>query len=163
MIKKNIYFAGPLFNDAERTFNEQLTKKLRAMGFDVFLPQENVSEIPGYTDIKTVYPALEIFRRDEAAVVKSDILLFILDGRIPDEGACVELGMAYMHKKFARPDRLIIGLKTDARVAFAASHLNAMIQAPLEFVATTQEELLSYLSPFVQASAQSSRIGNTPL
>ena len=30
-----------------------------------------------------------------SAIKNCDILIFFLDGRVPDEGACVELGMAY--------------------------------------------------------------------
>ncbi|MCR5596608.1 MAG: nucleoside 2-deoxyribosyltransferase, partial [Lachnospiraceae bacterium] len=38
-----------------------------------------------------------------------DVLLFLFDGRVPDEGACFELGYC-----FARGKRCI-GYKTDAR------------------------------------------------
>jgi nucleoside 2-deoxyribosyltransferase len=46
---------------------------------------------------------------DIEKIQKSDILLLILDGRVPDEGACVELGIAYALKKEC------VGLKTDSR------------------------------------------------
>jgi nucleoside 2-deoxyribosyltransferase len=34
-----IYFAGPLFCNAERAFNLRLAEKLEAKGYQVFLPQ----------------------------------------------------------------------------------------------------------------------------
>ncbi|GAB6284751.1 MAG: hypothetical protein STSR0009_09510 [Methanoregula sp.] len=50
-----------------------------------------------------------IFNLDVEEIKKSDILIIILDGRVPDEGACVELGIAYALNK------ICIGLKTDPR------------------------------------------------
>ena len=32
----NIYLAGPLFNKAEKQFNQKLTDKLETAGFEVF-------------------------------------------------------------------------------------------------------------------------------
>jgi nucleoside 2-deoxyribosyltransferase len=39
-----IYFAAPLFSQAERQFNEHLTQHLEARGFTVFLPQRDGAE-----------------------------------------------------------------------------------------------------------------------
>jgi nucleoside 2-deoxyribosyltransferase len=36
-----IYLAGPLFSASERRFNLELTHRLEALGFDVFLPQRD--------------------------------------------------------------------------------------------------------------------------
>jgi len=36
-----IYLAGPLFSNAERRFNVELTRRLEAIGFEVFLPQHD--------------------------------------------------------------------------------------------------------------------------
>lgn len=36
-----IYFAAPLFCQAEKAFNLQLTRKLEERGFTVFLPQRD--------------------------------------------------------------------------------------------------------------------------
>ena len=38
---KLIYFAGPLFSQAEREFNLKLATDLESIGFDVFLPQRD--------------------------------------------------------------------------------------------------------------------------
>ena len=50
-----------------------------------------------------------IFEKDFSEVMKADIFFMLLDGRVPDEGACVELGIAYANGKRC------YGVKTDAR------------------------------------------------
>jgi nucleoside 2-deoxyribosyltransferase len=59
-----------------------------------------------------------IFELDRDQLLQSDIFLFVLDGRIPDEGACVELGVAYGQKHLLQQAKLLIGLHTDMRGAF---------------------------------------------
>ena len=48
-----IYFAGPLFCEAERAFNLLLVEKLEAEGYQVFLPQRDgiESEKPPYHEM----------------------------------------------------------------------------------------------------------------
>jgi len=50
-----------------------------------------------------------IFKRDLDEIRNSDIIIFIMDGRVPDEGACFEIGYAYALGKEC------IGIKTDSR------------------------------------------------
>ena len=38
---KKVYFAGPLFNQAEKDFNLELTGVLEEYGYEVFLPQRD--------------------------------------------------------------------------------------------------------------------------
>lgn len=78
------------------------------------------------------------------AKCRCDIFLFILDGRVPDEGAAVELGIAYMAKQ--QRQKMIVGLHTDSRAAFIGAKLNPMLRIPLEFIAETYSELINYLS-----------------
>jgi nucleoside 2-deoxyribosyltransferase len=51
----------------------------------------------------------KVFEGDLEAIRNSDVLLMILDGRAPDEGACFELGYAYSLNK------VCVGLQTDVR------------------------------------------------
>ena len=120
-----IYCAGPLFSQAEREFNEKVAKVLRKEGFDVFLPQENssVDEIPD-TDEKRRRLMNGFFAKDIEAIESSDVLLIIMDGRVPDEGACFELGYAYARGK------ICVGLKTDTRVSEMGTD-NAMLVGSL--------------------------------
>lgn len=50
-----------------------------------------------------------VFELDRDWVFKSDILLFLLDGRVPDEGAALELGLAYAQKHLTGQKKLLVG------------------------------------------------------
>ena len=145
-----IYFAGPLFSIAERTYNQQLTLKLEAHGFSVFLPQRDGIEIlkPPYNTMPTDEKHTAIFKTDRNALLKANILLFVLDGRVPDEGACVELGIAYGQKYLLKKRKLLIGLHTDMRSAFPDAPLNAMVTGALDVVVHTDIDLLVILEEY---------------
>ncbi|MCR5067834.1 MAG: nucleoside 2-deoxyribosyltransferase [Erysipelotrichaceae bacterium] len=92
---KRIYFAAPLFSDSERAYNLKIVAILESYGYEVFLPQRDgflAPELEGYTEEEKLKV---IFEKDRDEVLKADIVFVLLDGRVPDEGACVELGMAY--------------------------------------------------------------------
>lgn len=86
-----------------------------------------------------------IFELDKKEMFSSDIFLFVLDGRIPDEGACVALGMSYMHKILVNNKKLLIGLQTDKRGAYEHSKLNPMIEASMDSIFKSVSELLVFL------------------
>jgi nucleoside 2-deoxyribosyltransferase len=143
-----VYFAGPLFSVGERQFNEQLTRKIEALGFEVFLPQRDGAErgAPPYDAMTGEEWSDAVFQLDAERVFAADVLLFMLDGRVPDEGACVELGIAWSQKTLQQPNKLLIGLHTDRRGAFPGTKLNAMIQGALEYVAPDEDTLLAALT-----------------
>jgi nucleoside 2-deoxyribosyltransferase len=142
-----IYFAGPLFCQAEQMFNLQLTDKLEMSGFRVFLPQRDGVEKdkPPYNTMPREERQRALFHLDKTQILACDIFLFILDGRVPDEGACVELGIAYCQKELMQSRKLLIGFHTDARAAFLGSKLNPMLHVPFECVVSDEETLLSVL------------------
>jgi nucleoside 2-deoxyribosyltransferase len=45
--RKLLYFAGPLFSEAERQFSQRLTDKIESLGYRVFLPQRSGVERGG--------------------------------------------------------------------------------------------------------------------
>jgi len=141
------YVAGPLFSTAERQFNQQLTGKIEALGYRVFLPQRDGAERDRspYDAMTREQRRATMFALDRDMILTCDVFLFILDGRIPDEGACVELGIAYCHKTLQHPHKRLIGLQTDVRAAFLGAKLNPMVRVPLEYVADTEESLLQAL------------------
>ena len=59
-----------------------------------------------------------MFELDRSRILDSDVFLIVLDGRVPDEGACVELGIAYCQKYLQKGAKLLVGLHTDTRAAF---------------------------------------------
>ncbi len=116
-----IYFAAPLFSEAEREYNQKIVKILESYGYEVFLPQRDGFLAPDLEG-KTEEEKIEIiFQKDKEEILKSDIVFMILDGRVPDEGACIELGIAYANGKRC------YGFKNDARSVEADMDLNPMI------------------------------------
>ena len=118
---KKVYFAAPLFSQSEKDYNLQLTRILEDHGYEVFLPQRDgylAAERQGKTEEELTQMICE---NDVGDVLKADIIVMVLDGRIPDEGACVELGIAFANGKRC------YGVKTDARSAEINMDLNPMI------------------------------------
>lgn len=142
-----LYFAAPLFCHAELAFNMGLTHEIEALGFEGFLPQrdgDQVNQEP-IISMSVADRARAIFEMDKAHLFESDIFLFVLDGRVPDEGAAVALGIAHTHKAYAKKDRILVGLHTDKRAAFMGGKLNPMIFSSLDYIATSMAELLVFL------------------
>lgn len=133
-----IYIAAPLFNEAERAFNEKVDAILMECGHETFLPQKAggvVSELP---DIIEGMPKRKyLFKLDCRHLDWCDTVLFIYDGRVPDEGACFELGYC-----FAKGKRCI-GYKTDAR-SFIDGFDNVMLHGAPEIVLHNEEELREF-------------------
>src|SRR5262245_58204605 len=50
-----LYLAGPLFSEAERAWLDELASRLRAEGFDCFVPHEHFPE-PADVNVAPVYP-----------------------------------------------------------------------------------------------------------
>ena len=140
-----IYFAAPLFSEAERRFNRALTSTLEAAGHAVFLPQRDGIEStrPPYNKMSPVERRNAMFELDRDEIYASDLFLFVLDGRVPDEGACVELGMAYTNKRLRGTHRYIFGLLTDVRAAFMGAKLNPMVRLCMDRVVESESELCS--------------------
>ncbi|MGB2728872.1 MAG: nucleoside 2-deoxyribosyltransferase [Halobacteriota archaeon] len=136
-----IYIAGPLFSKAERQYNEYLREYLENLGFETFLPQRDghkLSELLANGTAKS-FAIEKIFKRDINELQKSDIVIFVMDGRVPDEGACVEIGYAYAIGKEC------VGLKTDPRTLMSDVD-NPLIMGALKYrIARTLKELEDFL------------------
>jgi nucleoside 2-deoxyribosyltransferase len=145
-----IYLAGPLFSAAERRFNLGLTQRLEAVGFEVFLPQRDGAERdrPPYDAMTPEERRQAMFRLDRSRILDSDVFLFVLDGRVPDEGACVELGIAHCQKHLQNGEKLLIGLHTDTRAAFVGARLNPMVRVPLDYVVDDEQTLFEVLAGY---------------
>lgn len=121
MSGKNIYFASPMFMQAEKEYNLKIVYILEEFGYHVFLPQRDGIEgakLVGKSEQELVDI---IFPVDVKEVNKCDIFFMNIDGRVPDEGACIELGMAYIQGKRC------YGFKTDTRSLEHSLDLNPMI------------------------------------
>jgi nucleoside 2-deoxyribosyltransferase len=93
-----------------------------------------------------------MFRLDRQQILDCDVFLFVLDGRVPDEGACVELGIAYCQKFLQEGGKCLIGLQTDTRAAFIGSKLNPMVRMALDYL--FDEEALLRARPVNGAHVQ---------
>lgn len=118
---KRVYFAAPLFSKAERDFNLRIVKILEDYGYEVFLPQRDGYLAPDLQGKSEEEKIKLIFDKDYEEVLKADIFFGVLDGRVPEEGTCVELGIAYANNKRC------YGLKTDVRVLERDLMFNPMI------------------------------------
>src|SRR3954471_3563637 len=83
-----LYFAGPLFTQAERDWNRRLAARLTDAGHVVFLPQEEVKAI-------TTLQADAIFKIDVDGVRTAEAVVAVLDGADPDSGTCFACGIAF--------------------------------------------------------------------
>ena len=104
--KIRIYFAGPLFTQAEWQWNGRLAEALRGHGFTVTLPQVRAKPML-YGREK--FDAGVLFADNVKGISESDVVLAIFDQPDPDSGTCWECGYAYA---LGRP---IVGLRTDIR------------------------------------------------
>ncbi len=135
-----IYIAAPLFNEAERAFNERIDAILRSCGHETFLPQRAggcVADLP--EQIEGMEKRKYLFLLDCRNLDWCDTLLFVFDGRVPDEGACFELGYCYAQGKRC------IGYKTDAR-SFIDGFDNVMLHRAPETVLRSEDELRAFFS-----------------
>lgn len=142
-----VYVAGPLFSEAERAFNKSLLEDLEGIGCDVFMPQRDAIEFskPDFQRLTPLLQSKAIFESDKSQIYGADVFLFCLDGRVPDEGGAVELGLAYAHREFTPRHKILVGLHTDSRVAMDDRPLNAMLMGAFDEVFSTRAELLEYL------------------
>ena len=135
-----IYIAAPLFSEGERQFNEQIDRILRSCGHQTFLPQREggcVADLPD--EINGLPKRKYLFQLDCSHMDWCDAILFLFDGRVPDEGACFELGYCYAKGKRC------IGYKTDAR-SFIDGYDNVMLHGAPEVVLHNEDELRKYFS-----------------
>ncbi len=150
-----VYLAGPLFSDAERTFNEMLTRTLEKW-VDVYLPQRDgglMSEMVR-SGIPSDVAARRVCRGDMNAIREADYLIAILDGRAIDEGVAFELGVAYTLLKRC------VGIQTDSR-RLASWGNNPMIAGALELVFHSVEDLTSWIKSELLDMAHAYPVGGT--
>ena len=103
-----LYFAGPLFTPYERAFIDDGAARLRAAGFDVFVPHESILATAQTT------PA-QVFEHDRDAIAGANALVALLDGPSVDDGTACEIGLFYGLKQ-RDPERSgVVGLLTDLR------------------------------------------------
>lgn len=102
---KKIYCAGPLFNTKEKEEMQEIAATLEENNFKIFLPQRDGFEFSNLSKefkelgipekIVNIILNKAIFTLDVFQVLDSDGLVLNMNGRVPDEGALVEAGIAW--------------------------------------------------------------------
>ncbi|NLI62015.1 MAG: nucleoside 2-deoxyribosyltransferase [Methanosarcinaceae archaeon] len=136
-----IYIAGPLFSEAERSFNIKLKNELEILfpTISLFLPQEDAEDKSDTRDMNEVE---KIFNKCFSGLKSSDIVIAVLDGADPDSGTCWECGYAYAN---GIP---IFAIRTDFRISTQNEIVNLMLQESCISISSTiaelKDELLKY-------------------
>lgn len=105
-----LYLAGPLFSEAERAFLDLCARRLRAAGFECFVPHEHANPAEPAT-------ADNVFTLNVAALRRAEALVAWLDGPMVDDGTACEIGLFRGLMEQREPWRKgIVGLVTDLRL-----------------------------------------------
>ena len=105
-----LYLAGPLFSEAERAWLDDLAGRLRAEGFDCFVPHE---QFPELTDVTVEH----VYQIDTDGLRSADALVAWLDGPSVDDGTACEIGMfAELVRCSGAQYRGIVAIATDLRL-----------------------------------------------
>ena len=140
MRAKTVYVAGPLFDEGERWWIEQIEQTISEVGYKTFLPHRDNPEKAPET-IQT------IFENNRDAIRTSDLVVANLNGITTDDGTAWELGYAAALQKPA------IGLFTDWRKRFEGEEVvNLMISRSLNTIVQSLDELVSVLREYRQES-----------
>ena len=136
-----IYIAAPLFNEIEKARNAELKALLKGFGHEVYLPQEDggIAFDILKSDSNIVKVRKQVFENDVIEIKKCDLVICVLDGRVPDEGVCIELGMAFALGKRC------VGYKTDQRSLDKYGD-NLMIEGCLEKIIQSRDELKKFFN-----------------
>ncbi len=138
-----IYFAGPLFTPYERGYIDECAARLRAEGFDVFVPHEHELAQSDTT------PAW-IFAKDMDGLGPADAVLALLDGPMIDDGTACEIGLFYGQMQSNPAKKGVVGLLTDLRGTRGESNgVNLFVEGCIEAsggsIVETLDEALAVL------------------
>jgi nucleoside 2-deoxyribosyltransferase len=103
-----IYLAGSMFTPYERAFLSDCAGRLRAEGFDVFVPHEH-----GLVGLDATPEA--VFAVDAGGIESADAVLAVLDGPSVDDGTACEIGLFHGLKQRDPGRKGVVGLLTDLR------------------------------------------------
>ena len=101
-MKKKVYIAGPLFNQHERQYLEDMANHLESNGLECFLPHRDLKGVEE-SELKTTEMSQEtkdkIFSIDLNALKNADITVALITGWDIDSGTSAEIGYTYARNK----------------------------------------------------------------
>jgi len=146
-----IYFAGPLFSEAERNWIRPTISKIESLAAqhgtktEIIFPYDLITQ----SEINNLGPKakLEIFSRCKSHLNDADLVIALLDGSQVDDGTAWEIGY-FFAKKLS--EQKIIGIRTDFRRAGESEDaiVNAMIEVACDWVVRSREELMERVFQF---------------
>ncbi|MFZ4719481.1 MAG: nucleoside 2-deoxyribosyltransferase [Ilumatobacteraceae bacterium] len=134
------YVAGPLFDEGERWFIEQVEQLVAEAGFVTFLPHRD-NPPKDSTNVRF------IFENDKRGIDEADVVVANLNGLGTDDGTAWELGYAYANGKF------IIGLYTDWRRRFDDEVVNLMMECSMDRLVRSLDDLRAELAAWLTIRA----------
>lgn len=134
----DVYFAAPFFCDAEKDFNLKLVTTLESATISVFYPPRDGIVAKSELDVGLSWHSIsdKIWDCDTSAILRSKLIVAVIDGRTIDEGVCVEIGFA---AAYAKP---ILAFASDDRSKFSWGH-NPMIIKPISAFVNSSQNLVS--------------------
>jgi len=134
------YVAGPLFDEGERWWIEQVDALVAEAGFVTFLPHRD-------NPPKDEHNVRAIFENDKRGIDECELVVANLNGVLTDDGTAWELGYAYAKGKY------IIGLHTDWRMRFANEVVNLMMECSMDRLVRSLDELRTELAEWMAERA----------
>ena len=118
-----IYIAGPLCEEENRNFLEEIDEICKDLGFETFLPHRDCGLYEGDENkIK------EISDRDLEEIKKCEIMVGVLNGICIGAGTAWEMGYAQAIGK------KVIGLKTDRKVKDSIGEISVIIAGKVRII-----------------------------
>ncbi len=130
------YVAGPLFDEGERWWIEQVDQLVADAGFITFLPHRD-------NPPKDEFNVRAIFENDKRGIDEADVVVANLNGVLTDDGTAWELGYAYAKDKY------IIGLHTDWRMRFPHEVVNLMMECSMDRLVRNLDDLRAALAEWL--------------
>ena len=131
--------AGPLFDEGERWWIEQVEALVAEAGFITFLPHRD-------NPPKDEHNVRQIFENDKRGIDECDVVVASLNGVATDDGTAWELGYAYATGKH------LIGLHTDWRMRFTHEVVNLMLECSMDRMVRSLDELRTALAEWQSRS-----------
>jgi len=123
-----IYIAGPLYDEKNRDFLEQIDKICKEFEFETFLPHRDAGLYNGdKTKIK------DISERDLEEIKNCEIMIGVLNGIYIGAGTAWEMGYAQAIGK------KVIGLKTDRKVEESIGDISVIIAGKVHIVESIEQ------------------------
>ncbi len=144
-----VYFAGPLFSEAERDWIRATISKIESLAAqhgtktEIIFPYDVITQ--SEIDSLGANAKLEIFSRCKSHLDDADIMIALLDGPQVDDGTAWEIGYFYARKS---PEQKIVGIRTDFRRAGESEGavVNAMTEMSCNQIVRSMDELLERIS-----------------